>query len=79
MERHRPLNEGWTFAPVDENGDTGKFATARVPGSIYLDLVRTGEIPDPRYADNARLAADVSQRDWLYRLAFSLSEEERNA
>ncbi|MCP9487792.1 MAG: hypothetical protein MSC30_18285 [Gaiellaceae bacterium MAG52_C11] len=47
--------------------DTPGWLPARVPGSVVDDLVRAGEVPDPYFERQSRLAEWVPARTWVYR------------
>lgn len=48
---------------------------ARVPGSVYDDLLRAGLIADPYYERNSLLCEWVENRFWSYRTDFRVPEE----
>lgn len=43
---------------------------ARVPGTVYQDLLEAGRIPDPFLGMNEREVQWVAERDWCYRVDF---------
>ncbi len=45
---------------------------ARVPGSVIDDLVRAGELADPRHGRQSREAEWVTERSWVYRCTVHL-------
>ena len=47
---------------------------AKVPGSVYDDLLRAGLIPDPYYECNSLLCEWVANRFWSYMTAFPKPE-----
>ncbi|MFB6135429.1 MAG: glycoside hydrolase family 2 protein [Halobacteriaceae archaeon] len=47
--------------------DGGSWFDARVPGGVYSDLLRAGEIPDPYEDDNELDVQWVGESDWTYR------------
>ena len=51
------------------------WTEGQVPGSVHTDLLNAGLIPDPFVADNELQVQWVAERDWSYRLTFSLSED----
>lgn len=69
LER-RPLT-GWTL----REAGGGPTYPAEVPGSVHLDLLRAGVIPDPHYGTNELEVQWVGERDWVYRAAFTLAAE----
>nr|WP_035453389.1 glycoside hydrolase family 2 protein [Alicyclobacillus herbarius] len=54
------------------NGE--EWLPAQVPGSVYLDLLRAGRIPDPFYRDNELRVFDVAKQDYVYEREFSVDE-----
>jgi beta-mannosidase len=64
---HRQILSGpWWFRSADGT----EWLPARVPGSVHLDLLALGRIPDPFLGDGLRHAAWVAEKDWEYRCAF---------
>ncbi|TWT76379.1 Exo-beta-D-glucosaminidase precursor [Planctomycetes bacterium CA13] len=45
---------------------------AEVPGDVYTDLWRAGEIDDPHYGRNALRAKWVMEKEWWYRRQFGV-------
>ncbi len=66
------LNGAWTLDVSD-----GAFSSvpARVPGSVYHDLLSAGLIPDPFYRDNEMEALKLMDHDFTYSRSFSVDEE----
>ncbi len=64
------LNGKWT---VRQAGQT-KLMPAVVPGDVYADLLRNGEIPDPFFRDNEKKLQWIGETDWIYSKEFSLDE-----
>ncbi|WP_337956091.1 beta-mannosidase [Alicyclobacillus herbarius] len=64
------LNGNWRMKSV--NGE--EWLPAQVPGSVYLDLLRAGRIPDPFYRDNELRVFDVAKQDYVYEREFSVDE-----
>lgn len=83
------LNNNWKLAgswPFDllrgtsmETGiqlsGTTPVIDAKVPGSVYDDLLRAGLIPDPYYERNSLLCEWVANRFWSYTTDFTVPEE----
>ncbi len=46
-----------------------------VPGSIHVDLIKQGLIPDPTVGDNEVKVGWVAESDWLYRTTFRADDE----
>lgn len=64
------LNGDWTA--TDTSGSIR--VPAVVPGDIYNDLLKAGEIPDPFFRDNEKLCQWVGQADWTFSRAFDMPE-----
>jgi beta-mannosidase len=60
------LGDEWRWH-VNKPWDAPGWLPARVPGSVVDDLVRAGEVPDPYFERNSRLAEWVADRTWVYR------------
>lgn len=52
---------------VGKPWDDAGWLPARVPGSVLDDLVRAGEVADPYFERQSRLAEWVPERTWVYR------------
>lgn len=70
----------WPYVPIQRGaveishlhqGVTDPF-DARVPGSVYADLLRAGLIPDPYRDLNSRQCEWVENRWWVYSTAFTV-------
>lgn len=48
---------------------------ATVPGSVHLDLLRVGEIPDPFWRTTEQDLRWIGEHDWVYRRAIVLPEQ----
>ena len=46
--------------------------TAKVPGSVYGDLLSAGKIPDPFWRDNENEALKIMEYDFVYDRTFSV-------
>ena len=53
-------------------GGTYNWNGASVPGDVYTDLWRAGQIDDPHYGRNAMRAKWVMEREWWYRRQFAI-------
>jgi len=60
------LNDNWTFEK------TGKWYSAKVPGSIYIDLFKNKLIADPFFGDNEKNLQWIEQQTWKYQRFFTL-------
>lgn len=59
--REAPLN-GWQFM---EHG-SGRLLSAEVPGTVHIDLMKHGIIPDPFIGANEEAVQWVSDKTWEY-------------
>ncbi len=66
------FNDGWQF----RKAGTDDWKTASVPGCNYLDLMNSGDIPDPFDGVNEKDVYWVAQSDWEYKKSFTLSDSE---
>jgi beta-mannosidase len=64
------LSGSWTF----REANTPHWLPATVPGSVHLELLALGRIPDPFVADNELQVQWVGERDWEYRRTFAADE-----
>lgn len=48
---------------------------AHVPGSVYMDLLTDGAMPDPFYRDNELACFDLMRKDWEYVRTFDVPSE----
>lgn len=62
------LNRGWTIG----GAALEKRLPAEVPGTVQLDLMRAGRLPDPFVANNIDSLQWVERVAWEYSLAFDL-------
>ena len=53
-------------APADLRSAGLPAVEARVPGNVELDLVRTGELPDPFFGDNVERLRALETHEWWY-------------
>ncbi len=66
------LNDGWQFSQAEKN----EWREAQVPGSVQLDLVRHGILPDPFYGTNESEVQWVEREDWDYKKTFTVTAEQ---
>ena len=71
MKRIISLNGEWKMKALEEQD----WLPARVPGSVYTDLLAAGRMEDPFYRDNEYAAFDLMEKDYVYVKSFSLSDE----
>ena len=67
----QPLTGNWQFQQPGKD----EWLPAVVPGSVHLDLMASGLIPDPFVADNEKRMQWVAESDWVYRRSFQCSPE----
>src|SRR4051794_31192589 len=63
------LHDGWTVRPVGgpvPRQLAGRAVPARVPGSVHLDLLAAGLIPDPYLGDNEAVLTWIGEVDWRF-------------
>ena len=53
-----------------------KYYEAKVPGSVYNDLLAAGRLEDPYYRDNEMAALEMMKNDFEYRLKFDIDNED---
>lgn len=69
------LREGWTMR---EAGSEEKLS-ARVPGSVYMDLLENGRMDDPFWRDNEDQALALMEKDFIYETVFIPEDRIQNA
>lgn len=69
--KQRLLHENWQMS----RRGSGGWLPARVPGSVYGDLLANGRMEDPYYRDNEQKALEIIEDDFEYRTCFSVPEE----
>ncbi len=62
------LNDNWTMIDGED-----KYPCS-VPCSVYKTLIDAGKIGDPYYRDNEELATSISERDFVFKKEFELSD-----
>ncbi len=60
------LSSEWEMRPVSDP----EWLPATVPGSVYMDLMDNGRMPDPYWRDNEGIAYDLMETDYVYRKTF---------
>ncbi|MCQ2523361.1 MAG: glycoside hydrolase family 2 protein [Lachnospiraceae bacterium] len=68
------LNNSWEMRIADEE----KYYPAKVPGSVYQDLLDQGRMEEPYYRDNEDAALELMKKDFEYRKVFDLDIDEIN-
>lgn len=64
--------ENWQF----KNAKESKWLSARVPGTVHLDLISNSIIPDPYKDENEKKVQWVENENWEYQTQFNLSSQE---
>ncbi len=65
------LAGAWQFRQAGQE----EWLPGQVPGSVHVDLLALGRIPDPFVGDNEKHVAWVAQSDWEYRSTFTVSPD----
>lgn len=65
------LNKNWNMRRVRDED----FQTAVVPGTVYTDLLRNGQMEDPFFKDNEDRALKLMDEDYVYRATFDCEKE----
>lgn len=66
------LNENWQMQIAGEDA----WLPARVPGSVYQDLIDGGRLDDPYWRDNEEKALAIMENCFVYRCVFRKEEKE---
>ena len=59
-------------AEFRETSTDKPWLPAEIPGSVHVDLLRAGRIPDPFVGDEELAVQWVAERDWEYRVSFDV-------
>ncbi|WP_353827727.1 glycoside hydrolase family 2 protein [Agromyces sp. SYSU T0242] len=82
MERMRPgrgVEEGLHLLPAEYQGTHFSWNFASVPGDVYTDLQRAGEIDDPYVGRGMHRAKWVAEYEWWYCRRFAVDPEMRGS
>ncbi|WP_341938296.1 glycoside hydrolase family 2 protein [Marinimicrobium sp. C2-29] len=77
MEKMRPgqgIREELHLLPAEYQGTTFSWNFATVPGDVYTDLYRTGELEDPYFGRNMHKAKWAQEYEWWYSHRFAVPE-----
>ena len=76
------LNGKWKFKAIDAYGSlpsdkrsVRRWMIGTVPGTVHLDLMANGKIPDPFYRTNEHDVQWVDKQQWLYKREYIAGEE----
>jgi len=59
-------------AEFRETSTDKPWLPAEIPGSVHIDLLKAGRIPDPFVGDGELAVQWVAERDWEYRVSFDV-------
>ena len=68
----KTLHDGWKMRRTDQD----RFYEAKVPGTVYTDLLDNGLMEDPYYRDNEDAALKLMDYDYEYVTTFGVDEAE---
>lgn len=66
----RGIEEGFPVFPPGHVGSTFLWTPAKIPGDVYTDLWKAGQLEDPYYGRNLEKARWVMDREWWYTIQF---------
>jgi beta-mannosidase len=68
------LHSNWQFKKVSDS----VWKQATVPGNVFSDLLDNKQIPDPFIGNNEEVVQWVSEKDWEYKMTFSVDNKTLN-
>lgn len=68
----RELNQNWTMRCVEDL----QWQETIVPGTVYTDLLRNGNMEDPYWKDNEDAICSLMEKDYEYQCTFQGEETE---
>ena len=70
------INDNWKMRKLPVKGEaSGKWFPAKVPGSVYNDLLLNKQMEDPFWRDNEDKAFALMENDFEYRTEFSVTDK----
>ena len=72
------LHDGWKMRTLRNKTADGSYLPAKVPGSVYNDLLINKQMEDPFWRDNEDKAFALMENDYEYRTGFSVSKKIMN-
>ena len=78
MERMRPgqgIEEGIHLLKNELSGNNFSWNAASIPGDVYTDLYKAGEIDDPFWGRNMGKCKWVQDYEWWYNYGFNIPDE----
>ncbi|MBO5210231.1 MAG: glycoside hydrolase family 2 protein [Lachnospiraceae bacterium] len=72
------INKNWQMKIIGENvyGISNDWMDAKVPGSVYSNLLEKGLMPDPYYGMNELDALKLMEQDFSFQTTFVLTKEQ---
>jgi beta-mannosidase len=70
--QRQALHTGWTLRATTPG--TAQAFPAQVPGTVQLQLLQDGLLPDPFYGTNEKLVQWVGEKSWIYTLQFDVAD-----
>lgn len=67
----KKIHENWKMRQADKS----EFFPAKVPGSVYNDLILNGKMEDPYFRDNELKALELMKYDYEYVTEFDIPED----
>ena len=64
------LNQNWRMRCLNKRVIPSGWLTAVVPGSVYTDLLRNHQMPDPYWKDNEDFVCKLMEEDYEYECSF---------
>lgn len=71
MRIHKLCDDNWQFRKLGE----GQWYGAKVPGTLFADMMDNHIIENPYYRFNEKKFAELAEEDYEYRCIFDLEEE----
>mgnify|MGYP003212158303 CR=1 FL=1 len=59
---------------ISDTAGDAQWYPAQVPGTVYTDLLRNGQMEDPFWKDNEYRALDLMEKDYEYETVFEGTE-----
>ena len=69
--RKQELEQGWRMRCVSEEN----WQEAKVPGSVYTDLLRNGNMEDPYWKDNEDAVCSRMEQEYEYECCVSMDAD----
>jgi len=69
------VKEEWHKIPCERQGAAFNWNYVKVPGDVYTDLYRVGEVDDPYFGQNMHKMKWVQEQEYWYMCKFNVPEE----